>query len=416
LKSIPIEHPIPVDGPSRKLLKRLWDKGYVSWVVGGAVRDHLLGLAPKDLDWVTDCPTDVLESVFPEALPVGRNFGVFLIPKEGGGVLELATFRKDGPYLDHRHPVSVAIGTAEEDALRRDFSINAIYYDPKTQRIIDYVGGIEDLLHHKVLRAIGSPEARFQEDALRILRAIRFSAKLNLRIEERTMRDLTHSLKLLKKLSGERIREELLKALGSKQGALACRKYFELGIVAHLFGPDLTSPEVAFTDAEVWLESADEVQIFSLFFSSLARKGGLSAIQSVSDRMKLSRSVAQKLSQWVMSLPKLVEVFEMRTSNLIRWVREDDFERFLPVAKSFLHQASGDVMPVQFLSAVLTQEKSQASKPRIDFKGEDLVSLGFQPGPLFKDILTVIEDQILEGKICTKDEAYDFVMRTFGDS
>lgn len=415
MKSIPIEHPISVDAASRKILKRLWDLGFVTWVVGGAIRDHLLGRAPKDLDWVTDCPLDELDKTFPEALPIGRNFGVFLIPKEGGGVLEIATFRKDGVYTDGRHPNSISQGTPEEDALRRDFSINAIYYDPKSQRLIDYVNGIDDLLDRKILRAIGSPEVRFQEDSLRILRGIRFASHLNLRFDETTLKDLSSSVRLLKKLSGERIQEEFLKALCHPKASLVIKRYFEIGVMPQIFAHDLSNTEAAFEFASPWISKATPGQVFSILFSHLARKGGATALQSVSDRLKLAKSVAQEISDFVLFFPKLNEVFEMRTPSLMRWVNSLDFPKFRDVAEAYLFQNGGNVLPINFLNSVYLNAQAQQQRPKVDFRGEDLVSLGFQPGPIFSDILDVIEDQILEGKITTKEEAFDFVMRVFGE-
>src|SRR5262249_20147658 len=167
-----------------EVVRRLRGAGYEALLAGGCVRDELLGRTPKDYDVATNAPAERVQTLFPGSLPVGAQFGVVLVPS-GEDRIEVATFRRDGVYLDSRHPVTVTFGNAQEDAARRDFTINGMFLDPIEDRVIDYVGGREDLARG-VVRAIGDPAARLDEDKLRMLRAVRLSARLGFAIDPAT--------------------------------------------------------------------------------------------------------------------------------------------------------------------------------------------------------------------------------------
>ena len=189
------------------VLTRLRQAGHIAYFAGGCVRDELLGLTPKDYDIATDAPPDRVRQLFSNTQAVGAAFGVILV-RHKKSVVEVATFRTDGKYLDGRHPEAVTFTTAEEDAKRRDFTINGLFLDPVENRVIDYVGGQQDL-KNKILRAIGNPNHRFEEDHLRLLRAVRFAARFQLEIEETTARAIAAHADHLKRISPERIGEEL---------------------------------------------------------------------------------------------------------------------------------------------------------------------------------------------------------------
>ena len=161
---------------ARAIAGRLRAAGYTAYLAGGCVRDHLLSREPKDFDVATDAPANIVQQLFPKTVPVGVQFGVVIVVLEGESV-EVATFRSDAPYIDGRHPSSVRFSTPAEDARRRDFTINGMFIDPTTDAVIDYVGGQADL-RAGIIRAIGDPAARFGEDRLRLLRAVRFAAQL----------------------------------------------------------------------------------------------------------------------------------------------------------------------------------------------------------------------------------------------
>jgi poly(A) polymerase len=198
--------------PSRRedalaIVKRLRESGQVSYFAGGCVRDTLLGLEPKDYDVATDAPPGRVRELFRNTQAVGAAFGVILV-RQGKSVVEVATFRTDVSYEDGRRPTAVRFTSAREDAQRRDFTINGLFYDPIEEQVIDYVGGQEDL-KNKVLRAIGEPEHRFTEDHLRLLRAVRFASRFGLEIEAKTAAAIEHHAQHLKRISPERIAEEL---------------------------------------------------------------------------------------------------------------------------------------------------------------------------------------------------------------
>src|SRR5690242_1082929 len=196
----------PID-LARQIVTKLKSSGHHAYFVGGCVRDLLLGEQPKDYDVATDARPDQITALFPKAELVGAHFGVVLVHNSGAHV-EVATFRSDHTYADGRHPVAVEFQTdPRQDALRRDFTINALFFDPDRNEVLDFVGGQEDLRNHLV-RAIGDPETRFREDHLRLLRAVRFAARLNYQIEEATLAAIRRLHSLILKVSAERIRDE----------------------------------------------------------------------------------------------------------------------------------------------------------------------------------------------------------------
>src|SRR5205814_10631918 len=169
---------------ARKIPQRLREHGHVAYFAGGCVRDMVRGLVPKDFDIATDGTPDVVQKIFPHTYAVGAHFGVVVVVEKGLN-FEVATFRSDGAYLDHRHPVDVRFSSPEDDAKRRDFTVNGMFFDPEKNELIDFVGGRTDL-EAKVVRAIGDPAARFAEDRLRMLRAVRFATVLDYQIDNQT--------------------------------------------------------------------------------------------------------------------------------------------------------------------------------------------------------------------------------------
>src|SRR5690349_18314453 len=194
---------------AREIAKRLRDHGHAAYFAGGCVRDMVRGLAPKDFDVATDATPDVVQRIFPRTYAVGAHFGVVVVV-ESGMNFEVATFRADGAYLDHRHPVDVRFSSPEEDAKRRDFTINGMFFDPEKNEVIDFVGGRADI-EAKVIRAIGKPSERFEEDRLRMLRAVRFATVLGFEIDGPTWKALIANAESINDISAERIRDELVK-------------------------------------------------------------------------------------------------------------------------------------------------------------------------------------------------------------
>lgn len=209
----------PLGEALMQVMQTLWDAGFTSYLAGGCVRDLLLKRPFKDIDIATDARPEEVEKLFPDHLAVGRQFGIIIV-KFNQFQFEVATFRTDGVYRDGRRPESISYCNAKEDAQRRDFTINALFYDLKANKIIDYVDGESDL-NKGLIRAVGDPNLRFAEDYLRMLRALRFQVQLQFRIEPNTWSALTHNIQHLTDISGERISDELFKGLSYNPQAMS---------------------------------------------------------------------------------------------------------------------------------------------------------------------------------------------------
>src|SRR5437763_7588293 len=191
---------------AREIAQRLRGRGHIAYFAGGCVRDMVRDLPAKDFDIATDATPDVVQKIFPRTYAVGAAFGVVVVVDNGFN-FEVATFRSDGAYLDHRHPVDVRFSSPEEDAKRRDFTINGMFFDPEKNEVIDFVGGRDDI-EAKLIRAIGKPGDRFEEDRLRMLRAVRFATVLDYQIDDQTWKALLESADAINEISAERIRDE----------------------------------------------------------------------------------------------------------------------------------------------------------------------------------------------------------------
>src|SRR6266699_775237 len=201
--------PSPMEQTAREVAARLRERGHIAYFAGGCVRDIIRGETPKDFDIVTDARPEVVQKIFPRTYAVGAHFGVIIV-LENGFQFEVATFRSDDAYIDGRHPTSVHFSSPEEDAQRRDFTINGMFFDPEKNEVIDFVGGQKDLAV-KLVRAIGDPAQRFAEDRLRMLRAVRFATVLDYKIDAQTWEALVANAPSINQISAERIREELVR-------------------------------------------------------------------------------------------------------------------------------------------------------------------------------------------------------------
>ena len=219
----------------RKVLDRLHSSGFKTYLAGGCIRDVLLGKNPKDFDIATSAEPQKVLQLFPKSRVRGKAFGVVAVPLSKGQMVEVATFRKDGPYLDGRRPQSVTFSSEKEDALRRDFTINALFYDVQTDKILDYIEGLEDL-KNKIIRTVGEPLRRFQEDKLRIIRALRFSVQLDFQLEAGTQKVLFDHKKELLSISKERIYEECLKILKTGKFSSALNVFKKLDLLEDILG------------------------------------------------------------------------------------------------------------------------------------------------------------------------------------
>ena len=228
-----IDKPFSPPQEVRTALTTLYDAGFEAYLVGGCVRDFLRGHVIKDYDIATNAVPEDIEKLFSKVVSIGRAFGVMKVIFETGYELEIATFRKESGYQDHRHPTRVEFSDVKSDASRRDFTVNALYFDLKTSQILDFYGGLDDLKSKK-LKAVGAPQERFKEDALRLLRAVRFSARFGFHIEKETLEAIKAAAPLIRKVSIERVRDELEKMLMHASCRQALIELDQLGLMENV--------------------------------------------------------------------------------------------------------------------------------------------------------------------------------------
>lgn len=444
--SIRIDRPFPLPEYVKDALQSLNKAGFVAYLAGGSVRDFLLLKNIKDYDIATNAKPDDLAKLFPDALETGRQFGVFRVPlSESPFFLEIATFRSDGKYLDHRHPKEVQFLGAKEDALRRDFTINGLFYDPKTQKVLDYVGGLEDL-NNRVIRAIGDPHQRFKEDALRLMRAVRFTTRMGFLIEETTAKAIKKNSHLIEKISMERIRDEFLLMVTHQKSAVAVELLSQYGILS-CFLPELEhlkkikDAPIIRRETTIWqstirlLEILDKLvptRSITLAIAALLHdigkpvaanrsqqqnfnhheRDGEKVARRICKRLKLSNTDTDLICHYIIEQLKFKEVFQMRDATLQKWVMQDHFSELLLLHQADAIASDGNLAYFEFSQNYF--EKLKKTPPTVNvIDGTDLIQLGFQPGPDFTLILETIENLALENKISTKKEALEFVINHF---
>jgi poly(A) polymerase len=422
--------------------------GYQALLVGGCVRDLLLGREPADYDVTTDATPEQVVSLFPESVAVGAQFGVILIPRDGLKV-EVATFRSDVGYSDGRHPDSVVYSkTPQEDVQRRDFTINGLLMRHDTGEVLDFVGGQADL-EAKVIRAIGEPGHRFAEDKLRMMRAVRFTARFGFEIEPETFRAIRRHVGVIHQVSPERLREELTKLL--TEGA--ARRAFELldetwllqqvlpeiGAMKGVEQPPQYHPE-----GDVWIHTllmleglpADPSPTLAWgvllhdvgkppTFQSTAETGdrirfnnhvevGVRMAEAICKRLRFSNDDTEQILALVDNHMKFGAVEEMRTSTLKKFVRLPHFEEHLALHRLDCLSSHRHLESYEFVRRFLELTPPEQVRPERLLTGDDLQAMGFRPGPLFSQILQAVEDGQLEGQIRTREEAEQYVLSNFG--
>lgn len=407
------------------VVRALREAGHVAYLAGGCVRDLLLGLEPKDYDVATDAPPRRVRQLFRDTQAVGQAFGVILV-RLGHSVVEVATFRTDGTYLDGRRPSEVTFTDAEHDAQRRDFSINGLFLDPLDgDRVIDFVGGVEDLKARR-LRAIGNPHDRFKEDHLRLLRAVRFAARFGLTLDPATSEAIRAAAPSLKLISPERIADELRRTLAPATRAAAWPLLWAHGLadVVFRFVPRPWSPDAA-TGRSLFLALAPGRDVtFGLALAAAALDLRLDrrASSSAAAIPPLHRKAAQATIRPLDQALKLSNVERDEAAGALEGLGILLAEPCPSVAtlKRFLARptAGGSRMLLDALEAVgLHVERACALRPHLaeleqtDFAppplitGDDLVAAGLTPGPAFKKALDAAYDAQLEGRVTTRDEA-----------
>ncbi len=413
-KWIPIKQAFPLPTGVKKVFEVLDDAGFVTYLVGGCVRDFLLGRSIKDYDLVTQARPDEAHELFPKAIDVGKAFGVLKVPTVSG-IVEVATFREDLDYQDFRRPRGVKFSGPEEDAARRDFTVNALFYDPKTQRILDFTEGVEDL-KKRVLRAIGPPEQRFREDALRLLRAVRFSKHLDFSLEAETERALTRQAHLIRNISAERVREELSRMWLGPQSSAALSQLKQLGLLQGILS------ELAELEKQSWEHTVKTLAALTQKCPGRSLELSWAAVlidvaqshRQMLQRLKFSVSETERIGFLLENSPRLRDVFQMREATLQRFIRHENFEEVLALHEAEALARDGNLAFHEFCRSRYEQfQSSGEQRAHKLITGEDLIQLGLSPGPSFTGILESVEDLALEKKLSSKEEALEYVIHHF---
>src|SRR3984957_15823185 len=426
----------------------LASEGYQAFLVGGCVRDILLERVPKDYDISTDATPAQVEGIFPGALTVGAKFGVVIVPRpDPSGAttptyeqVEVATFRSDFGYSDGRHPDRVEYTKSpEDDVRRRDFTIHGLLLDPRTNEILDFVGGREDL-RAQVIRAIGDPETRFQEDKLRMVRAVRFAARFGYAIEAGTFQAIQKLAPGITQVSMERLRDELTKIL--TEGA--ARRGFELldrtGLLAHLL-PEIArmkgvpQPPQFHPEGDVWIHTLLMIERLPAGSSATLAWGvllhdvgkpptftppagpqgrirfdrhvevGVRMAEEICRRFRFSNEEAERILALVENHMRFKDVPKMKQATLKRFVRMPKFEEHLELHRLDFLSSPGKLDNHEMVMRFLRETPQEEVRPPRLITGDDLIALGLKPGPKFKAILYNVEEAQLNGSIQDREEA-----------
>lgn len=426
------------EGLARQTAETLLAAGHQAYLVGGCVRDLLLGRPPKDFDVATDAPPARIRELFPRCEEVGAHFGVCLLRGEGAHV-EVATFRSDFDYTDGRRPARVSFESdPRQDAMRRDFTINALLLDVRTGEVRDFTGGRADL-EARLIRAIGDPEQRFREDHLRLLRAVRFAARLEFEIEAQTFAAIRRSAQLIRTVSAERVRDELIRIL-TEGGA---RRGFELLDASGLLNEIL--PEVAamkgveqppeyHPEGDVWthtlmmlegLENATPTLAMGVLLHDVGKpptfrvaerirfdghvEAGVRLAHGILTRLRFSHEQTEQIEALVAQHMKFKDVTQMRESTLKRFLRLAAFEEHLELHRLDCMSSNRRLENYELVRKKREELGAEQLRPPPLLTGRDLIAEGYAPGPAFKDMLSAAEDAQLEGLITTREEALALV-------
>ena len=393
-----------------EIVRTLRTAGHTALFAGGCVRDSLLGRTAKDYDVATTASPDAVRALFgrKRTLAIGASFGVIMVVGPGdAGHVEVATFRTEGPYLDGRRPESVAFCSPEEDARRRDFTINGMFFDPIEERIFDFVGGEADL-SAKVIRAIGDPRERVREDKLRMLRAVRFAATLEFSLDRVTadaIRELSSELIVV---SAERIAQELKKMLVDRHR----RRAIELACDVKLFR--IILPELdLFQTLDAWNETLRRIEMlerpsFELALASLLLPvAGEALVRGICRRLKLSNDELDKTVWLVVHSDDLNDAPELTLSTLKRILAHPYRDDLLRLQRASCLATSSSLASVEFCEDYLKTTSSDVIDPTPFVTGDDLIALGYKPGPKFKTLLETLRDAQLNLEIASREQALD---------
>ena len=446
-----------------EIVRTLRERGYQSYLVGGCVRDLLLGREPADYDVSTDATPDQVMQIFPQTYAVGAQFGVVLVPHlsvgvDGGPeegqktapehpkVIEVATFRSDGAYSDGRHPDAVRYTRdPREDVQRRDFTINGLMLDPlDSDRVLDFVGGQQDL-QRKLVRTIGEPERRFSEDKLRMLRAVRFAARFEYSIDAATFASIRELAPQIHQVSRERVRDELTKMLTEGQARRAFELLDETGLL-HEVLPEVEKmkgveqPPQFHPEGDVWvhtllllsklepgvsrtlawgalLHDVGKPPTFRVAPDRIRFDGhvevGVRMAEEICHRFRMSNEETEQIMALVANHMRFGDVEAMKDSTFKRFIRLPKFEEHLELHRIDSLSSHAILDLYRYTKDKMAKLPPEEVRPELLVSGHDLIDAGYRPGPEFKQILSSVEDAQLEGRVRSKEEAMQLVRNQF---
>ncbi|MGA2262622.1 MAG: CCA tRNA nucleotidyltransferase, partial [Acidobacteriota bacterium] len=426
---------------AQRIVEKLCLHGHQAFFAGGWVRDFLLRRKPEDIDIATSAlPQEVL-AIFPHATPIGAQFGVVQV-RLYGRAYDVASFRSEGPYLDGRHPSTVSFSGPRQDALRRDFTINGMFYDPMANRVIDYVRGGADI-RRGVLRTIGKPLERFREDKLRMLRAVRFSCGLSFRIAPETYEAIRRMAPFILEVSWERIRDELLKILTGPLPGLGLSLLHESGLLTHIL-PEVEAmrgvpqPPEFHPEGDVFVHTRRALELLHnpsavLALAALLHDVGKPATFAVKERIRFdghvevgartAEEICRRLrmsnedTELVVALVKdhlhFMNIHAMRPSTLKRFLRRPNCEDHLELHRVDCLSSHGSLDSYWFAREKYEELKREPPPPPRLVSGDDLIDMGYSPGPVFRQILEAVEDLQSETPQLSREQALEHVRQTF---
>jgi poly(A) polymerase len=429
---------------AREIAARLRERGHVAYFAGGCVRDMVRGTSPKDFDIVTDARPERVQEIFSRTYAVGAHFGVIVVV-EGEFQFEVATFRSDGAYLDHRHPSEVHFSSPEEDAGRRDFTINGMFFDAVADKVIDFVGGQADI-KKELVRAIGDPGERFAEDRLRMLRAVRFATVLGYKIHQKTWDALVANAPSINEISAERIREELLRIFLSPNRVRGWDLLDQSGLMRVILPeleemkgcqqPEQFHPEGdVFTHTRLMLhllpEKVSVPLVLAVLFHDIGKpitatvdetgrirfnehdRIGAAMTEAIMGRLRFSRADIDATVEMVRQHMVFKDVPKMRVAKLKRFMARPTFEEELELHRVDCESSHRMLDNYEFLVRKREEFAKEPIIPPPLVRGDDLIALGLKPGPKFRQILEAVETRQLEGALRNREEAIEWVKKEY---
>lgn len=433
--------------PALRIVRTLVEKGHEAFFVGGCVRDAMLGVEPGEIDIATGAPPGRVQDLFPRTVAVGKSFGVVIVI-EDGMPFEVATFRKESGYEDGRHPENVEYTeSAEEDVLRRDFTVNGMLYDPVSEEVYDHVGGLEDL-ELRTVRTIGDPERRFGEDRLRMMRAVRFSSCLGFELDPDALSVVRREASDISAVSRERTREELVKIITRKNPGDGIRLLSDSGLLEH-FLPEVErmrgveQPRQFHPEGDVFVHTCLVMDMLygntggdyseELAVAALLHDVGKPSTYEVSDRirfnghdkvgarmsericgrLRFSRKQTKRISELIAEHLRFKDVFNMRKSTLKRFLSLPHFDEHMKLHLADCMGSHGKTDAYDFVKTKMEEYGREEIKPPGLINGKDLIALGYSPGPVFSRILGEVREQQLENRLRSKEDALNFVRENY---